>query len=276
MKHRIALGPVQETLLIPLYARAIETRKAKPILVDHKAVEIVESLDFDFSKFAGSKRTWFGVCMRGIQFDAWVRSFLEQSPNGTIVELGAGLNTRFERVDNGRARWFDLDLPDSMELRRQFFAESERRRFLSTSMLDTEWMKTVQETGGPYLFTTEGVLMYFSESDVERLFQRLASYFPQGLIAFDSITSTMKTVSDPALAKARGQFRWFLDDPSTVEGWNSRFRFADQVDMAEIARRNRRTLPLSLLIMGKIYSLFNRKLAKSYHLHLLRFSETNT
>ncbi|MFG6301111.1 MULTISPECIES: hypothetical protein [Streptomyces] len=45
------LGTVQETLLIPLYARAVENRKELPMLRDARAAEIVAALDYDFARF---------------------------------------------------------------------------------------------------------------------------------------------------------------------------------------------------------------------------------
>jgi O-methyltransferase involved in polyketide biosynthesis len=48
-KVSIEKGNIQETLLLPLWGRAYETQKANPRLVDKKAVEIVEKLDYDFS-----------------------------------------------------------------------------------------------------------------------------------------------------------------------------------------------------------------------------------
>ncbi|HLF36115.1 MAG TPA: hypothetical protein VI583_17860, partial [Cyclobacteriaceae bacterium] len=48
-KLSLNLGHVQETLLLPLWGRAVESRKEKPLLIDAKAVEIVNSIDYDFS-----------------------------------------------------------------------------------------------------------------------------------------------------------------------------------------------------------------------------------
>ncbi|MGP3999547.1 class I SAM-dependent methyltransferase [Streptomyces sp. 8N706] len=71
-----------------------------------------------------------GATLRTLLFDHWVRDFLRRHPDGTVVELGTGLNTRYERVADGRAHWFDVDLPDVIELRPAFFADGERRRML--------------------------------------------------------------------------------------------------------------------------------------------------
>jgi O-methyltransferase involved in polyketide biosynthesis len=48
------LGNVQMTLFMPVWARAVETKKVNPVLVDKTAVEIIESVDFDFSQMFGS------------------------------------------------------------------------------------------------------------------------------------------------------------------------------------------------------------------------------
>jgi O-methyltransferase involved in polyketide biosynthesis len=81
-------------------------------------------------------------------FDGWVSDFLTAHPGGTVVELGTGLNTRFERVGTDQAHWIDLDLPDTIELRRRFFADSDRRRMLAASVLDQDWLPAVQEARG--------------------------------------------------------------------------------------------------------------------------------
>jgi O-methyltransferase involved in polyketide biosynthesis len=132
---KVELGPVQETLLIPLLGRAEETKKKRGLLRDEKAVEIVDRLEYDFGKWRRAK-SLVGTSIRTRMFDRYVERFLTDHPTSTIVELGCGLNTRFERVDNGRLRWFDLDLPDVIALRRRFFEDEPRRTMLACSVLD--------------------------------------------------------------------------------------------------------------------------------------------
>ena len=109
------------------------------MLRDPKAVEIVESVDFDWAKYG---RDWGGAVtvLRTAIFDWWVRRVPRRASGGTVIELGTGLNTRFERVDNGPVHWIDLDLPDTIELRRKFFADSGRRRMVAASVLDEDWL----------------------------------------------------------------------------------------------------------------------------------------
>jgi O-methyltransferase involved in polyketide biosynthesis len=53
-KRQAELGDVQMTLFVPLAARARETRKKRPALRDPKAVEMIESIDFDESSTAAA------------------------------------------------------------------------------------------------------------------------------------------------------------------------------------------------------------------------------
>ena len=126
---------------------------------DPKAVEIVKSLDYDFGKWDKWK-SLMGAIMRLRMFDQHAQEFLDKYPNGTIVEIGCGLGTRFERLDNGKARWFELDLPDVIELRKHFFQDEQRRTAVAASVLDTDWMEQVAATGGPWMFISEAVIIY--------------------------------------------------------------------------------------------------------------------
>src|SRR5215467_10015695 len=160
---KVELGEVQKTLFIPLVARARETRRRRPVLRDPKAAEILASVDFDTKKDGSG---WGGgvIVLRTAIFDCWVGDFLAEHPGGTVVEIGTGLNSRFDRVDNGQVHWIDLDLPDAIELRRRFFADSGRRRMVAASVLDQDWLPVVRASPGPYFFVAEGVFAYLEQA----------------------------------------------------------------------------------------------------------------
>lgn len=211
------LGDVQETLLIPLYARARDAAARSPVLGDRRAREIVESLDYDFSGFGGASLS--GSVFRSSIFDGWAARFIAGHPDGTVVELGTGLNTRFDRLDNGRIRWFDLDLADTMALRRRFFSDSARCTMLDGSVLDTQWFDAVAASPAPYLFLSEAVLIYLDEHDVHRALTQLARRFPGSLLAFDTAGRRMVTAQDRnrSLAQVKARLQWVCDDPRRLE-----------------------------------------------------------
>jgi O-methyltransferase involved in polyketide biosynthesis len=210
------LGAVQQTLFIPLAARAREGRKKRALLRDPKAAEIVASVDFDAAKY-GQGWGGFITVLRTAIFDSWVSDFLSEHPAGTVIEIGTGLNARFERVDNGRVHWIDLDLPDTIELRRKFFADSERRRMVVGSALGEDWIATVQDRPGPYFFVADGVLTYLAQAP--QVIGRIAGRFPGALIAFDTYTRRMLEQQHRMAARKNmdARWAWACDDPRSLE-----------------------------------------------------------
>ena len=214
-KLNAELGAVQQTLFVTLAARAAETGRKRPLLRDPKAVEIVERVHFDVEKY-GRGSGGVVTVMRTSILDGWVKAFLAEHPAGTVVELGTGLNTRFERVDNGRVHWIDLDLPDTIELRRKFFADTDRRRMVAASVREEDWMPIVEESPGPYFLVAEGVLPYLA--DAPEIIARIAARFPGALIAFDTYDNKMMQ-RQHQMAERRGmeaRWAWACDDPRTL------------------------------------------------------------
>ncbi|MGW0840723.1 class I SAM-dependent methyltransferase [Streptomyces sp. NPDC002787] len=220
-QHAVRLGTIQETLLIPLYGRAVENRRKDAALRDARAEEIVASIDYDFSRF-DNLPSLVGAVLRTNLFDRWVTDFLAAHPAGTVVEIGTGLNTRCDRVDNGRTRWFDLDLPDVIELRRQFFTDTERRTMLTASVTDETWVAAVAaRSDGPYFFAAEAVLPYLEEGDVQHVIDLLADRFPGSLLALDTAGPGVIDTQDQhdALGKVEARMRWTCADPARLADW---------------------------------------------------------
>ncbi len=240
-KQRAQLGAVQQTLFIPLAARARETAKKRPVLRDPRAAELAASIDFDADRFG---RGFGGIIMvlRTAVYDFWVRQFLAGHPAGTVVELGTGLNTRFDRVDNGQVHWIDLDLPDTIELRSRFFTDTSRRRMIPSSVLSEEWLPIVADSPGPYFFVTEGVLTYLPEQDVTQTLARLAARFPGARLALDTYPQRMFQ-RQHQLAERRGiaPWQWPCDDPRSLQRLG--LRLDESATVTRPPRAMRRELP---------------------------------
>jgi len=254
---KVELGAVQETLFIPLAARARETRRRRPVLRDPKAAEILASVDYDTKKYG---RGWGGgvTVLRTAIFDCWVSDFLAEHPGGTVVEIGTGLNSRFDRVGNGQVHWIDLDLPDTIELRRRFFAESGHRRMVAASVLDQDWLPAIADSPGPYFFVAEGVLAYLVQAP--QVIARIARSFPGALIAFD--TYSQRTLVQQHKMAARknmvARWEWSCDDPRTLESLGLEVVQETAVTRpppelrSRLPRRYRYALPLAHRIAGDL------------------------
>ena len=81
---------VAETLLIPLYMRAKESRRERPILNDKAAECLADSLEYDYSRFDGAKLSEVGCVVRGWYFDRAVRRFIGTHARPVVVNVGCG------------------------------------------------------------------------------------------------------------------------------------------------------------------------------------------
>jgi len=219
-KEKVTLTEEAETLLIPVWVRARETGRPDPILRDPDAVALVQRLDYDFAKLKVPNQTHITVCMRAKQMDHWVRDFLASHPGAVVLHCGCGLDTRFDRIDDGRVVWFDLDLPQVVDLRRRFFEETDRYQMLASSVTELEWVDRIP-TGHPVMLVAEGLFMYIREEDLQALVRKLAASFPGCEIAFDAFsTLTARNVGrHPSLRKTGARIHWGIDDPRALEAW---------------------------------------------------------
>lgn len=218
----VGAGP---TLLMPLWARAQEARRSDALLRDDKAVEIVDALDFDFDQMLRKRVPAADYCIRASIIDQMVLPHLERTPGRTVVEFGVGLDTRFDRLGHHAGRWIEVDLPDVIRLRRQFFAEGPRRTMIGSSVLDTDWMAKVAEAGkGPPLFVAEGMLYFLSNAEVRELFVRLADRFPGSAFIFDAQSPWFLLVSNLRHPLRTSKLRFTLGRNGTeIQRWDRRF-----------------------------------------------------
>ena len=226
-KTKITLTPEQETLLIVLYAKA---QPGNPLFFDPKARDILERVDYDFTRLRVPYKTIVLVCQRAKKLDVVARAFLDEHANGVVLHLGCGLDSRFWRVDNGQVEWYDLDMQPVIELRRQFYAEHELYHPIASSVTDLEWTNEVATKDRPVLIMAEGLLMYLAEADVKRLFLRLREVFPGcRLIAdvFSRMTARSAT-KHPSLKQTGASIGWGIDNPHEVEGWAQGIRLLEE------------------------------------------------
>ncbi|WP_181198084.1 class I SAM-dependent methyltransferase [Enhygromyxa salina] len=250
LSEPVVLGEVSETLMIPLWCRAIESERRRGLLHDPKAQAMVAALDYDFDRrFADLRRLAFRACLRTVMIDRWVQRFIRARRHATVVEIGTGLNTRFERVDDGALRWFDVDLPDSMALRRRFFTDTSRRTMIEGAFGDEDWLARIEPAEGPKLFIVEAVLVYLDEAVVRRGFEQIARAFPGSEIIFDTVTTrAVSSRNRPMMKSYQAPFVWGCDDPRVIEGW-AQHRLRETTTIDELPRELRRRVPLEHRLM---------------------------
>ena len=252
-----------ETLLIPLYCRALETRKEAPIIVDTKAVELMKQVEYDFSTIKINSGTYLTTCMRAKRFDYYATHFLAQHPGGIIISLGSGLDSRFDRVDNGSVTWYDLDFPEVIDLRKKFYKESDRYHLVPSPVTALEWINCITHKGNPVLVIAEGLFMYLKEVDVKRLILTLRESFPHSTLVFDCFSelTARRIKNHPSIKKMKAQVHWGLDDPHVIETWHKGITFQEEWFFTQ--SEDIRKMKLGYRIMFAIAGLFS--VAKKAH-----------
>ena len=240
-----------------------------PIVRDERAAGILERMDYDFGKFDGAWLSQTGVAVRTAILDREAGRFISQYPDGLIINLGCGLDTRFFRLDNGRISWIDLDLPRVIELRRQVLLlqeESERKthhsryRITAASVLDPSWTGDIHPEGRRVLIIAEGLLMYFDPGEVKTLMGHLADEFPGARMLFEMMTPFLAARSHrhATVNHTRAVFKWGITSGRAVEAFHGSIRFVTEFNYFDFYRKRWKWLRWPALIPAVKNRLNNR------------------
>lgn len=244
------LSAVSESLFIPLYCRAMETESEKPIIVDRKAVEITRLLDPQFIKSESKLyRTLAGrtlhsklpvtMALRTRRFDEYVKNFARQNDKVVVVNLGCGFDTRFGRIDDGRMIWYDLDFPEVITAKEMFIQESERYRFIRSSVLEFSWIDSIRESEGcSFIFLAEGLFMYLQPDMVKSLVFELQRRFPGAELVCEVTNEHWVRRMQKGYYRRKFQrqlhlsegavFRFGISRSADMEGWGKGIEFLDE------------------------------------------------
>lgn len=190
----------------------------------------VEQIDYDWRRIRLSRGDLVQCVVRLREFDRFVRGFLVRHPAATVVHLGCGLDARFQRVDNGQVRWFDLDLPDVIALRRRLLPEADRNRYVAGSAFDPGWMDQLAAADGDsVLVVAEAVLPYFEEAHVRDLIVALRRRFLGAELVTDVCTPLAARLDNLHLlvTGSKARMRWAVRDPRELEAWGPGIRLVE-------------------------------------------------
>lgn len=190
-KIHIEKNTVQETLIIPLYARKLCTEIFPEIFKDTLCVKLIERLDYDFSSIEEKSKSAmqrFGaleVAMRQTDLATEVKSYLKAHPKAAVVNLGCGLDQTAENCDNGTCLIYNLDFPDVITIRNELLPATGRITNIGVDLNDTSWFEKIDSSDGVVFFAA-GVFYYFTKEKVKKLFCAMNEKFKGGMLVFDS------------------------------------------------------------------------------------------
>lgn len=237
-KLKLKKDSVQETLVIPLFARKLCSEKFPNLFKDPLSAELMERIDFDFSKqeeLAKKDFVVFGaleVAMRQNDLAIEIREYLVRQPEAAVVNLGCGLDQTGRNCDNGRCKIYNIDLPDVIEVRDKLLPAGEREKNIAADLNDTSWFDEVDGSEGAVFFAA-GVFYYFTKEKVKTLISKMAERFPEGKLVFDAAGKTavkimLKTWIKDAEIKDVNAYFSVANPEKELGGWSDKIRVSSK------------------------------------------------
>ena len=231
-KIRIEKGTVQETLIIPLYARKKCTDDFPELYSDLTASDICSSLDYDFSELEQLYKSTiyeFGAmeaAMRQLDMMWEINDYIKAYPDASIVCMGCGLDFDARRCGSERNRIFNIDFPDVIETREKLGGVDSRETNIVSDLTDFRWMEKIDAENGA-VFYAAGVFHYLKREDLKALVVEMARRFPGCRRVFDTVgrfgyKMMMKAVLKKHGMKDFGELFYTGNGEKELTGWSDK------------------------------------------------------
>jgi O-methyltransferase involved in polyketide biosynthesis len=231
MREKIKLSGVPETMLQTIYARAKESR-GRGAIHDAKAEEIIEKLDYDFSLADKDTAMRSGVIARTIVLDRMTKEWLASHPGAVVVNIACGLDTRCYRM-SGYAHWYNLDLPETMAVREKLLPESGTISQITMSAME-DWGSEISEQNVPVLIVIEGLTMYLSERNIQRIFTVISSRFSNATVFVETMNPTIvRHFKEKSIDASHARFTWGVKDGPALAALLPDFGFVEEHSLTE-------------------------------------------
>lgn len=212
------LQGVADTLYIPLTARIYVSKRFPAFFYDEKALSLEKEMPYE--EIAAKSSEYFqmaGAC-RFCHTDRMIREFIDRHEACSVVNIGCGLETAYFRIhpDSTKAVFYEMDLPEVIDVRRRVLGESENERLIAGDMFDFSWANGIDKTL-PAIITVIGVFQYFEKERVVGFLRQAREAFPHAEILFDAMTGKAIRYANEHIKKTGNKnaaLHFFVDDPA--------------------------------------------------------------
>ncbi|MGW5109306.1 class I SAM-dependent methyltransferase [Nocardia sp. NPDC004123] len=227
-RTRLTLNQLEETLLITLWAKALDSKLPVPMLGDTRSAEIADRIDYDFDTLKIKPALTYETALRSRKLDDAVRSFTTAHPDAVVLDLGCGLDPRMVRCrPTAGIDWYDVDFPEVIAVRPQFLPEPSH--LVGADITSTDWLAGIP-SDRPAMIVAEGLIPFLPGSSFQVLTRALTTHFGTGEIALNGYTRfaawAMKyhpTIKALGITAAAG-----FDDPREPESWGAGLTLIDE------------------------------------------------
>lgn len=225
------LEGVEKTMLLTIYTKAKHSQEKNHKFYDSKAIEVISKIDYDFTMAEKDKMMQMGVIGRTIVLDSMVSEYISKHPDCTIVNIASGMDTRFNRLDNGRIKWYNVDLENSAKFRLEYLPDTERVTTLAYSAMDSKWASEI-EASEDMLFIIEGLTMYLTEQDNSEILRIIDDNFDSCTIFTEIMPPvSVENTKEVSVEETNSEFIWGLKSGKELTGLNRHFRWVKDVNL---------------------------------------------
>lgn len=240
---------------------------------DSKAEEIVGKVDFDFRELKQSKWLSMYMAVRAKIIDEICNNYITQNSNVTVIHLGCGLDSRYLRINKENISWYDIDFESVINLRKQFYTESEKYKMIGKSVTDLSWLDKIDVTNQRVLIVAEGLTMYLSEQELQQLLKGINTKFGNATIVFDAYSrQAIKSskLKNP-VNQMNANIKWGMNCPDDFNKLNYNLKFVKEYP---IKRKENNLKGMTKFIFENLYcGKISELLYKIYEFELKKTEE---
>ena len=221
---------------------------------DDMAAEIVSQLDYDFSNADKDGAMSSGVIARTIVLDEMVGQYLTKHPKTVVVNIACGMDTRCYRMKGKYLRWYNVDLPETMEVRECFLTEDGPIYQIAKSAMDASYIDDITYEGEDVLVVIEGLSMYLKEADIRQIFAIIDQAFPKAMVLIEVMSPfVVKHIKEKSIEGSNAKFTWGIKNGKLLEQMVPSFTYKKEVSLVEGMKK---LMPIYHVI-GKIPAVRN-------------------
>jgi len=137
---------VADTMLIPMAARIYASKHFPEYFYDGTALSLESKIPagaFERIWKSSSQYTMLASVARYYNFDEMIKGFYDKHEKCNIINLGAGLETAAFRLPAINVPFYEIDLPEVIELRKNILGAKENETLIGADIFKLEWVEGI-------------------------------------------------------------------------------------------------------------------------------------
>lgn len=209
------LNGVEDTLYIPLVARIYASENFPNFFYDEKALSLKQYIPTDSIENNSTEYFYMASVCRQETIDNKIIKFLKENDQSNIVFLGAGLETAYDRINNRIANFYQIDLPNVINIRKRVLGSENNEKLISGDMFSLDWIKEI-DVDLPTMIVVSGVYQYFDDMKIIEMIKGMKSLIPNGELIFDTTNAKGLEIANKYVRKTgntNAQMHFSVDNP---------------------------------------------------------------